>query len=174
MIDAAADDVLDDLLQPGLKAVFCGTQAGAESARLGAYYAGPGNRFWPMLHEIGLTPVRLAPARYADVLGYGIGLTDVAKKTSGADSALRRAHIDLEFVEKIERYAPRVLAFNGKRAASLALNLPGPMLAYGRLDRVIGATEVFVLPSTSGAAAGFWDACPWHDFARHVQGAGAT
>jgi TDG/mug DNA glycosylase family protein len=163
-----ADDVLADLLAPGLKAVFCGTQAGAVSARRGAYYAGPGNRFWPTLHEIGLTPVRLAPEQYASLLDYGIGLTDVAKKTFGADTLLRRAHVDLAFLEKIERYAPRLLAFNGKKAASLALKMPGPMLRYGKQDRMIGKTELHILPSSSGAASGFWDARPWHDFARRV------
>ena len=33
--------ILSDLLQPGLRLVFCGTAAGAVSAAKGAYYAGP-------------------------------------------------------------------------------------------------------------------------------------
>ena len=94
-----ADDVLTDLLQPGLRAVFCGTQAGTQSARRGAYYAGRGNRFWPTLHDVGLTPVRLAPEQYPMLLDYGIGLTDMAKKTSGADSLLRPDHVDRTFHE---------------------------------------------------------------------------
>jgi TDG/mug DNA glycosylase family protein len=167
--DASADGVLRDLLRHGLKAVFCGTQAGSQSARRGAYYAGRGNRFWPTLHDVGLTPVRLAPEQYAELLDYQIGLTDVAKKTSGADSLLRRTHVDVTFFAKIERYAPRMLAFNGKRAASLALKVPGPALVYGRQGTMIGNTEVFVLPSTSGAASGFWDARHWQDFARHIE-----
>jgi TDG/mug DNA glycosylase family protein len=162
------DDVLADLLQPGLKAVFCGTQAGSQSARRGAYYAGRGNRFWQTLHDAGLTPVRLAPEQYPALLDYGIGLTDVAKKTFGADSLLRADHVDQTFLERIARHAPRFLAFNGKRAASLALKVSGPMLSYGRQDRMIGRTELHILPSSSGAASGFWDARHWHDFARRV------
>jgi G:T/U-mismatch repair DNA glycosylase len=42
-------EVLPDLLRPGLRIVFCGTAAGTASARAGAYYAGPGNAFWPTL-----------------------------------------------------------------------------------------------------------------------------
>jgi TDG/mug DNA glycosylase family protein len=99
--DAPAGDVLQDLLRQGLKAVFCGTQAGSQSARRGAYYAGRGNRFWPTLHDVGLTSVRLAPEQYARLLDCGIGLTDVAKKTSGADSLLRPTHVDAAFLEKI-------------------------------------------------------------------------
>jgi TDG/mug DNA glycosylase family protein len=161
-------DVLADLLAPGLRVVVCGTQAGTQSARRGAYYAGPGNRFWPTLHDAGLTPVRLAPEQYARLIDYGIGLTDVAKKTSGADSQLRREHVDRTFLEKIARYAPRFLAFNGKRAASLALEVSGPMLGYGRQDRMIGRTELYILPSSSGAASGFWDARHWHEFGSRV------
>jgi TDG/mug DNA glycosylase family protein len=163
-----ADDVLADLLHPGLRAVFCGTQAGTQSARRGAYYAGRCNRFWTTLHDAGLTPVRLAPEQYPMLLDYGIGLTDVAKKTFGADSLLRLDHVDRTFLEKITRYAPRFLAFNGKRAASLALKVSGPMLNYGRQDRMIGPTELYILPSSSGAASGFWDERYWHDFASHV------
>jgi TDG/mug DNA glycosylase family protein len=163
------DDVLADLLAPGLRAVFCGTQAGTQSARRGAYYAGRGNRFWPTLHDAGLTPVQLAPDQYPMLLDYRIGLTDVAKKTSGADSLLRPDHVDRTFLDKIARYAPRFLAFNGKRAASLALKVAGPMLNYGRQDRMIGPTELYILPSSSGAASGFWDARHWHDFASRVR-----
>ncbi|HEU5143069.1 MAG TPA: uracil-DNA glycosylase family protein [Solirubrobacterales bacterium] len=51
--------VLPDLVRPGLRVVFCGTAAGTASARAGAYYAGPGNRFWETLRVTGLTPVLL-------------------------------------------------------------------------------------------------------------------
>lgn len=47
-------DVLPDVLVPGLKVVFCGNAAGTVSARKGAPYAGPGNYFWRALHEVGL------------------------------------------------------------------------------------------------------------------------
>ena len=52
--------VIPDLIRPGLRIVFCGTALGAASARAGAYYAGPGNKFWPTLHEVGLTPAGIA------------------------------------------------------------------------------------------------------------------
>ena len=56
-----------------MRIVFCGTAAGAASARGGAYYAGPGNKSWATLHEIGLTPRRLAPFEFASMLDHGIG-----------------------------------------------------------------------------------------------------
>lgn len=37
--------VLDDVICEKLKVVFCGTAVGNRSAKLGAYYAGRGNKF---------------------------------------------------------------------------------------------------------------------------------
>jgi uracil DNA glycosylase superfamily protein len=61
MVSLAAP-VLPDVLAPGLRVVFCGYAPGTASARTGAYYAGPGNRFWITLREVGLTPLLIRPA----------------------------------------------------------------------------------------------------------------
>jgi TDG/mug DNA glycosylase family protein len=146
--------------------VFCGTAAGAVAARVGAPYAGPGNRFWWVLHEVGLTPRELAPAEFRALPHYGIGLTDVAKLTSGSDASLARADFDpAAVIEKVERYVPRILAFVGKRAAQEAL---GGRVRYGRQDARIGVSDVWVVPSTSGAARGAWDVRPWRGLAHAV------
>lgn len=164
-------DILPDVLEPGLRVVFCGTQAGAASARRGAYYAGPGNKFWPVLHQIGLVPERLQPEEFRTLLRYRIGLTDVAKRTSGPDSALRGDHFDLAgFVERIAANRPRILAFNGKRAAQAALGISQGRLAYGPQARRLADADIYVLPSTSGAAAGFWSIEPWKQLAMAVTG----
>jgi TDG/mug DNA glycosylase family protein len=165
--------VLPDVLEPGLRVVFCGTQAGRVSAQRGAYYAGPGNKFWKTLHEVGLTARRLDPTDFATLPRYGIGLTDVAKATSGPDSALQRAHFDIEgFMSKITAQAPAVVAFNGKRAAQAALACAGERLAYGLQQGAIAGAAAFVLPSTSGAAAGFWSVEPWYELARYLAAPG--
>jgi TDG/mug DNA glycosylase family protein len=143
--------------------VFCGSAAGAASARRGAYYAGPGNRFWPTLFETGILPRPLAPEEFRAVLGHGIGLTDLAKFASGADSALDRAADDPEaFRRKMEAARPRAVAFVGRRAARVVLGRP---VEPGRQNERIGAAAVFVLPSPSGAARGYWDPEPWHALA---------
>jgi double-stranded uracil-DNA glycosylase len=149
--------------------VFCGTAAGAVAARVGAPYAGPGNRFWWVLHEVGLTPRRLAPAEFRSLPRYGIGLTDVAKFTSGSDASLARTDFDpAAVIEKVERYRPRILAFVGKRAA---LEVLGGRVGYGHQGIRIGVSDVWVVPSTSGAARGSWDIRPWRELAR-PQGSG--
>jgi TDG/mug DNA glycosylase family protein len=159
--------ILPDVLAPGLRVVFCGSAVGTASARAGAYYAGPGNRFWETLYRTGLTPRRLAPPEFRSVLAYGIGLTDLSKSVSGADEGLRRAHFDAAGLRRrIERYRPGVLAFNGKRAAR---EFYGRGVAYGRQTDGIGPTVVFVLPSTSGAARRFWDEACWRELADLVR-----
>jgi TDG/mug DNA glycosylase family protein len=128
---------------------------------VGAYYAGRGNRFYETLFHIGLTPRKLAPSEYPLLPTYGIGLTDIAKNTSGADKLLKAEHFDTEGLRgKIIRYTPRVLAFNGKRSAQVFFETS---VVYGLQRERIGETRVFVLPSTSGAARMFWDEGYWRE-----------
>ena len=163
-------DVLPDVLGPGLRVVFCGSAAGAVSARMGAYYAGPGNMFWPTLYRVGLTRRVLVPAEFRTVLRYGIGLTDLCKTGSGSDAELSR-HADdaAALAAKIVKHRPAVLAFNGKRAARVFLG--AETLDYGEQARRIGETAIHVLPSTSGAARRWWDETFWRRVADAVRGA---
>lgn len=159
--------ILPDVLQPGLNLVICGTAAGRRSAKKQAYYAHPGNRFWDILHETKLTPRRLAPQEFRQLPTYGIGLTDLAKQVSGSDADIERDSYDVAgFRRKIQRHQPRVLAFSSKTAAAVYLGKPTGGFGYGRLADQIGNTVLFALPSTSGRAAGYWDAERWHECAR--------
>lgn len=162
-------DVLPDVLAPGLRIVFCGSAAGTASARRGAYYAGPGNRFWRTLQEVGLTDRILQPEAFRDLLRHGLGLTDVAKAAFGADAEIRQRDFLPQAVrEKIQRFAPAWLATNGKRAAK---ELLGRRVGYGVQPERIGRTRVFVLPSTSGAARRYFDLALWQMLANLARGA---
>lgn len=157
-------EVLRDVLVPGLRVVFCGTAAGAASARARAYYAGPGNAFWQALNLTGLTPFELAPAEYGRLPEYGIGLTDLCKASYGSDAEVGTVEFDVAALQaKIAAAEPAYLAFNGKNAARGALERD---VAYGFQDERIGGATVCVLPSTSGAARRFWKIEPWQELAR--------
>jgi double-stranded uracil-DNA glycosylase len=156
--------VLPDVLAHDLDIVFCGTAAGAVSAEKRAYYAGPGNAFWPTLFDVGLTPVALRPEEYAHVTQWKIGFTDLAKHVFGSDSVLARDHFDIERLrELIVEYRPQILAFTGKRAATEFVGHP---VGYGLLRETAGSTRLFVLPSPSGAARRYWNADYWRELAR--------
>jgi len=156
-------NVLPDVLAPGLRIVFCGTAVGSASARRHAYYAGPGNSFWPTLFRVGLTPRQLRAEEYAAITEYGLGLTDLAKSIAGSDSVLADRHFDRSGLRaKIEQYRPLLLAFTSKRAAE---EFVGRAVPYGLLPETIGSTRLFVLPSPSGAARGNWSTRPWEELA---------
>lgn len=155
--------ILPDLLRADLRLVICGSAAGTRSARKRAYYAHPGNRFWPTLHAAGLTPRRLRPDEYPALLDLGIGLTDVCKNEFGADSQLSAGAYDPDaLLARIRRYQPRAVAFNGLSPARSVL---GRTARYGRQKASMDDTAVFVLPSTSGLACRNWNERPWHELA---------
>jgi TDG/mug DNA glycosylase family protein len=156
--------LVPDVLAPGLRLVFCGTAPSRASAAARAYYAKPGNRFWPALHEAGFTPRRFHPSEYAELLGLGIGLTDLCKGHSGNDHELPDGALDVLALErKVRRFQPGVVAFTSKNAAQAFL---GHGVDYGWQTERIGATRLFVLPSPSGQAVRFWDIRPWKALAR--------
>lgn len=158
--------VLPDVLAPDLRVVFCGTAPGTRSARERAYYAHPGNYFWRTLYEIGLTPRRLQPSEFLEVLEYGIGLTDVAKRHYGADHELPDDAFDAAALRrKLARYKPRIVAFTSKNAARAGLGTKAALFEYGEQSTLIEHSRVFVLPSPSGQARGFWDIGPWRELA---------
>ena len=160
--------LIPDSVAPGLRVIFCGTALGAASHRAKAYYAGPGNKFWPTLHEIGLTPRRLEPSEYPELLEYGIGLTDLCKTRSGSDAAVGVGGFDPpRLVELLALTQPGWIAFNSKRAAKEALGVK--RVDYGPHPTGLGGVPVFVLPSTSGAASGHWDITWWRELARRAR-----
>ncbi|MDQ2972249.1 MAG: mismatch-specific DNA-glycosylase [Pseudomonadota bacterium] len=158
--------VLPDVLASNLRVVFCGTAPGTRSARERAYYAHPGNYFWRTLHEIGLTAHRLQPAQFCEVLDYGIGLTDMAKRHYGADHELPDDAFDaIALRRKLARYKPGIVAFTSKNAARAGLGVKATLLEYGEQKESFVHSRVFILPSPSGQARGFWDIGPWRKLA---------
>ena len=160
---------LPDQLRAGLRLVFVGTAASTRSAELGHYYAHPGNRFWPTLFEVGITPRRYAPHEFASLLTLGIGFTDLCKSGAGMDHQISVRSEDIAaFRAKMLRYRPRTIAFTSKKAASLFYGRPTTALALGRQPRLDNFPDVFVLPSPSGAASGHWSLRPWQELAEAV------
>jgi len=163
--------ILPDVLRPGLRIVFCGTAAGTLSAARGWYYAHPQNKFWRTLHAVGLTPRCLAPAEFADLSRYGLGLTDIAKHVSGMDKqlppgALGRAACDA-MAAKIHVAAPTLLAFTSLTAGRRYLRGEA---TFGEQPERIGKTRTWVLPSPSPTANWNWDESWWRALADAAKG----
>jgi TDG/mug DNA glycosylase family protein len=150
--------------------IFVGTAAGKESTAKGQYYAGPGNRFWPALHQVGLTPTLFDPSEFQQLLDLGIGLTDLSKLGAGMDHEILKRHFDVtRFNTSLSSYRPGAVAFTSKKTGSLALGKPTRKLRYGRQLATCGSPEMFVLPSPSGAARGYWNLEPWQELSNWVR-----
>ena len=158
--------IVPDLLAPNLRLVFCGTAPSRASAAARAYYAKPGNRFWPTLHRVGLTPCRFQPHAYADLLNLRIGLTDLCKAHCGNDDELPVGAFDVAaFRRKIKRYQPLYVAFTSKNAAQTYFLRK---TNYGIQPETLGVTQFFVLPSPSGLATRFWNEGVWRELAELI------
>jgi TDG/mug DNA glycosylase family protein len=161
---------LPDQLGKHLRLVFVGTAAGQRSADLGHYYAGPGNRFWRTIHEVGITPRRYQPHEFPALLKLGIGFTDVCKLGAGMDREALKSPVDIgAFRDKMRRYRPKTIAFTSKKAASLFYGRPTKAIALGRQQPLEDFPVVFVLASPSGAASGHWSVQPWRELADSIR-----
>jgi double-stranded uracil-DNA glycosylase len=153
----APQHVLPDLIEPGLKIVFCGTAAGNVSAARGAYYAHPQNRFWSALHAFGLTPRKLKPEEYPELRQWGLGLTDIAKHVSGLDRELPPGALGREacaaLAAKIVVAEPAWLAFTSLAAGRRYL---GRAASFGEQPERIDRTRLWLLPSPSPNAGWNW------------------
>ena len=146
-----------DVLGPDLRIVFCGINPGRVSASARAHFANPRNDFWRLLHAAKLTSRLFEPAEQFELLAEGIGITNAAFRTTPGSGDLRRVDFDRDRIERLARdLRPRWLAFVGKEAYR---GLFGRRPELGVQDRTLGATQLFVLPSTSPANA----AVPWDE-----------
>jgi double-stranded uracil-DNA glycosylase len=160
--------VLPNVLAKNLDVVFCGTAPGTHSAQAKAYYAFPSNKFWPILYAVGLTPRQFAPSEYRELLKCRLGLTDLAKRVSGADSTLNRKDFGIRALRRlITLYQPQYVAFTSKRAGR---EFFGSAVEYGIQPVQLGRTRFFVLSSTSGLASGSWQKGKyWYELAALVR-----
>ncbi len=164
--------MLKDVLTTNLDIVFCGTAKGKKSAALGFYYAGPGNKFYSILHSAGFTPQKLSPEDCYSINKFRIGLTDLVHTECGNDNEIKNESYEIdEFITKMYNINPKFIAFTSKKAASFALGFQGitSIIDYGLQQNLIGKSQVFVLPSTSGNARKFWDESYWFELNKRIK-----
>jgi len=146
---------LPDHIKPNLKILFVGTNPGLKSVRIGHYFAGSSNMFWKLLFESELTEERLITENDIKILKYGFGLTDVVKRPTRSTTELRR--LDAVGARKrleklIVKHTPRIVSFIGKTGFRYYTGDAYSVLKYGKQNFHIGKSDVFLMPSTSGAS----------------------
>ena len=144
---------MPDHLRKGMKLVIVGCNPSESSVRVGHYYAGRNNQFWPILYESGIVP---EPFDYHDdkrVIEFSIGLTDLVKRpTKGVEELTREDFAEGRVVlsQKLEEFAPHVVAFNGKIAYE---QFSQRKCKFGIQKELLYGALVYVLPSTSSQNA---------------------
>lgn len=145
-----------DILAEGLDVVFCGLNPALSAAVAGHNFANRSNRFWKVLHLAGFTDVRLQPQDERRLLEYGCGITAAVRRPTRraaevSPEEFRQARLGFE--SKMRHYAPRSIAFLGKRAFSTMIGRPD--VDWGRFPMEFAGTTAWILPNPSGLNRGF-------------------
>ena len=169
-LDAYRDAVIDDIGMDTCRLLVVGINPGLWTAKVGAPFARPGNRFWPALHEAGITP-RLVDARdglsdadLAMLAAAGLGFTNVVARATAragelADDEIRAGGRVL--AEKVARQrdlrgGPEIVMVAGIGAFRTAFGAKTPSggkVGVGKQEKAIGGAETWVVPNPSGLNA---------------------
>ena len=166
-LESARDRLLPDVAGPGLRVLFSGINPGLVSAWTGHHFARPGNRFWPALHRSGFTPRQLRPDEQQELLGLGLGVTNVVPRATARADELTREELlagGASLRAKVVALEPAWLAIVGVTAYRTAFGQP--RAAVGAQDLCIGSTRVWVLPNPSGLNAHYTPDALADEFAR--------
>ena len=153
-VAAATGLTIPDVIAPGLRVLFSGINPGLYSAATGYHFARPGNRFWPALHRSGFTPRQLRPDEQEQLLGQGLGITNVVPRATARADELTNDELregGSKLLEKAESFGPRWLAIVGVTAYRTAFG--EARATFGPQARTAGATRLWVLPNPSGLNA---------------------
>jgi double-stranded uracil-DNA glycosylase len=154
--EAALISFNSDILASGLDVIFCGLNPALTAAMAGHNFSNGTNRFWMVLHLAGFTDVRLQPHDEQRLLEYGCGITAVVSRPTKRAAEIspeefRQARLGFE--AKMRHYAPRSIAFLGKRAWSVMIGQPNA--DWGRLPTEFAGSMAWLLPNPSGLNRGF-------------------
>ncbi len=150
---------LPDYLRPGLKFVFVGLNPGLYSARAEKYFARKTNRFWPALSASRFFGSEVTAGDEKMLFEKGIGFTDVVKRATAQIDELTQEEIITGaklLHRKLKKFSPAVACFIGLTGFRWVFEVPvKTQIMPGPQNERIGATRIYVLPSTSPANAHF-------------------
>ena len=151
--------LLPDRVRPPVRVLFVGINPGLRSAAMGHHFAGYSTRFWKLLYESGLVPVRIGFEDDVRLPEWGYGLTNlVARPTRGIDALTTDEYLDGQRVlrRKIRRWKPDIVALLGVMIYRVIspIKAPTPFPIGWQPDPFEGA-RLAVLPNPSGRNANF-------------------
>jgi TDG/mug DNA glycosylase family protein len=142
-----------DLLGPDLAVLFCGINPGRYSGATGYHFAGPGNRFWQVLHRSGFTPRTLRPDESGELPARGIGITNLVARTTATAAELTRAEVIAgadRLCSLVAEHRPLAVVVLGVGAYRTAFDRKAQL---GRQPGEPTGAPTYVLPNPSGLQA---------------------
>jgi TDG/mug DNA glycosylase family protein len=156
-----------DLLADDLDALIVAINPSSRSEQVGHPFSSPGNPFWRLLHESGLTPIQVPPSQSHRLLEFGLGLTSTVPRATPAAAALTAAELRAgarAVEEKVTQHRPRLVVLLGLTLYPLFFPT-GISRGPGPKPERIGGAPVFVVPNPSGrnrAYPGFESKLAWY------------
>jgi len=152
---------LPNIIPETTKVIFCSLAPDRESLMMQHYYASPRDKFWRVLHEVAFTEMQIKTGITQEAKDYnynylkskGIGLTDLNDDTQALNNLVKECQ-------------PKVLAFNGKRAAEAYFNKE---VELGEQKEKIGKTKIFVLASSANSASATWNKRHWREVSNLIK-----
>jgi TDG/mug DNA glycosylase family protein len=154
-IENAVGKKVPDLIDHGLKVLFCGINPGLYSGAVGHHFARPGNRFWPTLFAAGFTDRLFTPFEEDELLLRGYGITNLVRRATASADELAKEEIAqgaLSLKRRVLKYRPRYVAVLGISAYRTAFLRPAASIGHQDED-LIGDSRLWVLPNPSGLNA---------------------
>ena len=153
-LEAARGRRVPDLIEPGLRLLFCGINPSLYSAAVGHHFARPGNRFWRTLYLAGFSERLLSPFEERLLLERGIGITNVVPTATASADGLtpddyQRGTRSLR--RKLGRYRPGVIAFLGLGAYRIVAG--DRRAVVGPQPIPFAGVSAWALPNPSGLNA---------------------
>jgi double-stranded uracil-DNA glycosylase len=155
-IAAARGRSIPDLIAPRLRVLFAGINPSLYSAATGCHFARPGNRFWPALHKSGFTSRQLRPEEQPQLLGLGLGITNVVARATARADELDAAELragGYALAELAGSLGVSFLAILGVTAYRTAFG--APQAVVGPQEGRLGGARVWILPNPSGLNASY-------------------
>ncbi|XP_062856146.1 G/T mismatch-specific thymine DNA glycosylase [Trichomycterus rosablanca] len=156
---------LPDIITFNLDILIIGINPGLMSAYKGRHYPNPGNHFWKCLFLSGLTEQQLNYMHDQNLPEkYSIGFTNMVERTTPGSKDLSNKEIregGKQLLEKLQKYRPRIAAFNGKGIYETfckeIFGIKAKNLEFGLQPYKVPDTETlcFLMPSSSPRCAQF-------------------
>lgn len=145
---------LEDIVMGHLDVLFVGYNPGMKSEQTGHHFAGPGNLFWALLADAGLTGQRLTYQSDDKLLVWRLGIVNLVDRATPGTADLEAnelVHGGDRLRTRVAELQPKVVAFLGKDIFRAYRGLrPSVALSWGiQRDGLVQGVWEAILPNPS-------------------------